>query len=148
MFGKTKYTRPEVTLSLGLKIADAPLAEGEQFVEFSVQARFAVAEITRRVRDDKELRVKPTNDIGITFQTWKVPMNKLQLAIVDGYIDVSAACAIFRQELVTAGHLTADSYDEEAGQYITGNLAWEEVLVTLRKEVPDLPADVVIRNAE
>ena len=75
-------------------------------------------------------------------------MANLKLAIVDGYIDVSAACAVFRQELVTNGHIAAYSYDEEAGVYITGNLPWEEVIATLRKEVPDLPADVVIRNAE
>lgn len=148
MFSKSKYTRPEVTLSLGLKLADTALDNIEQCVEFGVQARFNISNVTRRVRDDKELRVKQLRDFGVTFQTWKVPLANLKLAIVDGYIDVSAACAVFRQELVTNGHITADSYDEEAGQWITGNLAWEEVIATLRKEVPDLPADVIIRNAE
>ena len=57
MFSKSKYTRPEVTLCLGLKLADTTLDNIEQCVEFGVQARFNVSNVTRRVRVDKELRV-------------------------------------------------------------------------------------------
>ena len=149
MFSKSKYTRHEVTVSLGLKLADQALDTlVEQTVEFGVQARFNVAEVTRRIRDDKELRVKSVRDFGVTFQTWKVPLERLKLSIVDGYVDVSAACALLRQELVTAGHITPEGHDEVAGAYITGSLEWAAVIDTLRAECPFLGADVVIRTVE
>lgn len=149
MFGKKKTVAQEVTVALGLKIADGEITSAEtQTIEFGVQARFQVNLVTRRVSDSKALRSKQLRDFGICFQTWKVPLDKLQLVVQDGYIDLTAACALFRQDLINAGHLSADTCDETASEFITGNMGWDEVIKALREECPELPENVVIRTAQ